>query len=202
MSATCYIYTWHHSNENFYWGFYNLCVCGSYVIGGKTLVNPVFSYCPDSKLRIYPHGKTFSNYPATFLPSGYDVWRCTFYSDNVAAFISKISSLADGNTLSRQYTSSTDYYLECNLKQHLADGSLNPFYQYSASRYNCFAAVATWVSWLGSNLLLDVYNSAHNVSDDQRYMEYIPTALFERYAKDYWQKTDYNNTPTTTLPVT
>lgn len=197
--STCYIYIWHHENEDLYWGFYNLCIWGSYVVGGKTLINPVFSYCPDSKLRIYPHGKAFRNYPADVWPSGYDVWRCTFYSDKVNDFISSLSATVDSDTFLRNYTSSTDYYLECYLKETIKDSNgndvANPFHAYDEIHHNSFEAVARWVGWLGNMTLLGEYTDAHSgVNDSQRFRQYIPSALYNKYGSS-WQKIDYDDDP-------
>lgn len=194
--STCYILTWHHHNENQNWGFYSLVIDDIVTINGYELNCPIFSYQPDSKLYIYPGQTVFSHYPATEWNSNYSLWQCEFSSNQVQNFISKLNGEIDANTLSFVHRSKYDFALSCRLK------STNPFRNYTQKRYNCFAAVATWVNWLGNNSLLSIYNNAHNVSEGLRYMDYSPAALFERYAADNWYKTDYNNTPTTTLPVT
>lgn len=189
--SNCYVYIWNHTAGK-YWGFYNLCIHDTISISGYTLKNPVFSYCPDSKLRIYPNEKLSTYYPANEWSSGYDLWRFTFSSSKVADFISNLGTAVDTSTISRIYNSASDYYLECNLL------SGNIFYQYDEIHHNAFEAVARWANWLGMARLLTEYTSAHNnIDDGNRYLQYIPKALYNSIGKSNWQKTEYDTSPTT-----
>ena len=56
--SDCYAMIWKPVDNS--WGFFNLGILDTIKFNGYNIGNPVFSYCPDGMVRIYPREQMFA----------------------------------------------------------------------------------------------------------------------------------------------
>lgn len=130
-------------------GHFDLQFDGNYTIDGRAFTNPVFSYVPDSAnrglIKVFNAARTAT----VFADQRFKAYTFSFSANNVTDVIARIGSYLNAGH---------GAYITSNAYQYNVISG--PFVTYDLSSTNCFAATATFASWLGYNTLRQIYNDA------------------------------------------
>jgi len=182
----CYAMIWKPSDNS--WGFFNLGINGTISFNGFPVAYPVFSFCPDGKVRIYPRSRMISiQRTIDGATKNYEVGALVLSRSvtQINNFTSKLKNYMDETSEDNEYDyeDANDYYIECPLKKTVE------FYNYTANYHNCFYAVAKWFEWMGDTRMLNEFKPSQDACK-----EYIPAAFkaSSYFSSSNWPQTTFD----------
>ena len=184
--SDCYAMIWKPVDNS--WGFFNLGILDTIKFNGYNIGNPVFSYCPDGMVRIYPREQMFAKQiEIDGERKSYTIGalKLSRTAEQIQSFIKKLIDCMDKEDARMDYrfNGENDYHIICPLKKD------NEFYNYTENYHNCFYAVAKWFEWMGDGRMLNEFAPSFNA-----YNAYIPAAFkaSNYFNTSSWQPTTYD----------